>query len=175
MEKINFEHATRLLMEAMNEYGGDHVYEKPAGAGCSYVHGFTIHHVDVLDAEGNSVGYSTPVQVWASEADMVPGCLVGKVYSLANVPLTVMSTKDVNSGAGASLLALKLEKAGVIATTRKASALLSEVQNRQDDGESWGEAIARSLALFVTSAYFRDQDDDVTRLEWEKKADSNEE
>lgn len=114
-----------LFAAALADRGEGYVYQRPAqGDACLYWH--------------NPSSETQPPGVAGQ-----PGCLVGYVLHAAGVPGTTLAA---NEGQDSSTVCDRLRAAGVVTVTYRAKSLLSDAQERQDDGAPWGEAVARALA-----------------------------
>lgn len=126
MLELTLTKAMSLVDEAIAERGEDFVYKKQPGMDCKYVH------------EG---------VVWDDEAETYvddesvsePGCLVGLALHKAGIPLVKMQAAEGSDAAG---LLNSLEQRGYITFTTEAADFLDAVQENQDSGYAWGEALS---------------------------------
>lgn len=120
-EYLTYDRALELLREVVAEVGEDHVYDPPEGEdGCLYVHG-----------DG-------------------PGCIVAHVMVRAGVSLEELRSVELSTpladGTGPYGPGALWARWG----DRDALRLLFLVQEEQDSGRTWGEAVDNGVALFAT-------------------------
>lgn len=144
MIEITYDNALSALNDAIVDMGADFVYEKgtfevedPWGDVqdkplCAYLHN---------DENGNPT---------------VPGCLVG--HALLKLGVSKEFLAKHNAGPTASDVAQYMEAEGIASVTRKARTLFGWAQGRQDDGDSWGEAVKDAVEHV---AAFNWNDDEV--------------
>lgn len=120
---LTLERVNELLDAAVAEKGPGHVYRNPFGGGrtnCFYVHETT---------DG-----------------LRPGCLVGHVFAGAGVPLG--EVMQGGNGTNVREVVDALTAAGVVKAPPEAVAVLTYVQDDQDAGVPWGEAVTRARNEF---------------------------
>jgi hypothetical protein len=123
---IDRDRALDLLNQAITQRGSDYVYERPDdGLTCFY---------------------------WHQEGD-TPGCIVGLALHLAGVERETLRKADTIPPRGASHSGTTIASVvarGVLANdgvtlTPGAVSLLNQVQARQDDNETWGDAVKHGV------------------------------
>jgi len=137
----------REFLKSIAKENAEYVYFRPdwrrgiggewIRTGCSYVHTF--------DAEGNYLRESTSGRAACLQAkDKYPGCIIGKML-IENMGLSPdWFLEDYNRGGTIRGIQEHLEEAG-ITFTYKAMAFMAAVQQLQDDGYSWGNAVNRVI------------------------------
>lgn len=118
MLHLDLDKARELVSLAIAEKGEDYVYvnERGVSGGACY----NVH----TDPDGN----------------LTPGCLVGHALYLGGIPLASMGGLRMTSAAGSLLGDLRDE--GLLSRSPAAVEWLLDVQLAQDDGKTWGEAVA---------------------------------
>lgn len=115
MIHINEETAIKLLHQAIEQRGGDYVYNRPLDSdSCFYVH--------------------------EEDGQKVAGCIVGLALADAGIPLERMEFRIAGVVPAASGLLSTLHDAELLTFTVAAAYLLDNVQTKQDVGFSWQEA-----------------------------------
>lgn len=139
---IDAERAIELLRECVTERGADYVYT-PEDTGIS-----------LADRPGQSC------LNWHRTAD-VPGCIVGLALNKAGV--TGEDFRDAHSdGDGADSATSDLP---MVFATKRASRMLGYVQERQDRGAPWGEAVDALVSSYETRYFDGTSDDDINGIE----------
>lgn len=117
--KVSFEQAKELIERAIAEKGADHVYVDP--------------HGQVSDGS-TSCFYFQP----DPEGNIVPGCIVGHLFSYLGVrPEQVAEYTGVHGA---------LKAGAPIILSPEARRFLALIQRYQDRGAPWGTAYANALA-----------------------------
>lgn len=117
MEQVNARRALELLIDVVDQYGEDYVYEKRP---------LTLEDGEERGNIGIGCRYQYKEQ---------PSCLVGHVLFRAGAPLKNLIEADVN---GVPANKLDLEKFGLDGGARM---VLEAAQAHQDNGENWGLAL----------------------------------
>lgn len=126
MLTLNLEQAQELIASVIETHGEDKVYERSSSlASCLYVH---------KDNDGN----------------LIPGCLVGT----ALIDYGIDASELYNVVADIIDLADALRRRQILGIDGDAVRYLRLAQQRQDDGETWGDANEAALA------YIRGMEDD---------------
>jgi hypothetical protein len=74
-----------------------------------------------------------------------PSCIVGHILHDHGVPLETISIE----GIGAESMLKKLRKSEILNFTGEASHFLNKLQEAQDVGEPWGEALEQAMPLLA--------------------------
>lgn len=123
---IDRDRAIDLLNQAVEQRGNGYRYERPGdGLTCFY---------------------------WHQESN-TPGCIVGLALHLAGAERETLRKADIVPPKGtthsgttiASVVARGVLANDGITLTAKAVSLLNIVQSRQDDNETWGDAVKRGI------------------------------
>lgn len=122
MIHINEETAIKLLHQAIEQRGGDYVYERSGEAACLYVH----------EEDGKKVA----------------GCIVGLALVDAGVPLETMDENPTSVPAASGLLR-QLAVHGLLTYTESAAIIFDNVQTRQDLGVPWQEAYNEGIQNYA--------------------------
>lgn len=121
MERIDARRALELLIDIVDQYGEDTVYEKvPLNVGGTIIY-----------SQGVGCRYQVNGQ---------PSCLVGHVLARAGVSTEALEDMD------ASGLSIINSYAAVGDTD--ARAVLQAAQSAQDTGATWGEALKNAKAMY---------------------------
>lgn len=130
MIELTMERTKALLAEAVAERGADYVYTTPDGQQVTQDSGIQCLYVHHRNAEGEL-------------PEPVPGCIAGYVLHKAGVPLEALQYRE-NEPADRALVQLETDE--VLHPLAGVRRLLVRVQRRQDNGASWGAAVAAALA-----------------------------
>lgn len=118
MIELTLDKTKELLTEAVAEKGAEYVYTNPEGV------------------PGGSDSLANCYYVHGSQ----PGCIVGHVLHKAGVPLETLTEHETRP---AGFVLRSLEDFDLDHNTLR---LLDDVQERQDRGVPWGEAVQQALA-----------------------------
>lgn len=99
----------------------------------------------VLDDEGLDPDEAADAEEVCAylDVDQTPSCIIGQAFALDIVEVGVTPLSEINQDSAAQLFNDALK--GRYAVTRKAARFLSYVQNSQDSGTAWGEAITEAI------------------------------
>jgi len=122
MIDLTYDRAVQLLEQAVEVFGEDHVYSPRDGGTtpwCKYVH------------EGR------------------PDCIVGNVLAAAGVPIWRLEAADSfpNNPTAGELVAQLAAEEFLAPLDERTPYLLDVVQDRQDAGTPWGEAVDDAIAV----------------------------
>ena len=126
MKVLTAKKALSLMAQIVLEHGVGHVYQ----------------HVDTL--QGNGCAY---VQAGEDGKDC-PSCLIGHVFHRFGVPLEFLKYWNF---CGAETMSSKIRNSDSlgIGVTEAAVDVMLTAQESQDNGESWGVALARAVQVFA--------------------------
>lgn len=134
MKELTYEQAVQYLNEAVQLKGEDYIYQ---------------HH-SRLDDEGNEIG---PSCLYAHNGK--PDCIVGHVLAKAGVPIELMEWSQATDESGgiqnpysydqAQSVLYRLHRDGLLYTGKATRKLLALAQSRQDQGSTWGQAVALAV------------------------------
>lgn len=116
--EITAERALELLREVVAEYGEDYVYVNPQG-----------------QRAGDDDDNGDQASCWYVHGDK-PGCIAGHVYHRAGLSLETLKLMENN---GASHPGFRQRVTG------EGPTILSIAQDRQDKGETWGQALRAAV------------------------------
>lgn len=120
MIELSDDKVKSLLREIVDEFGRDYVYKWPHAAdACLYVH-----------------------KVEDGFDETKPGCIVAQVLHRAGVSLEYMEGYE---GRGANILLFALENDAALSVSSQSAWALRNIQQDQDLGVSWGEAVDRIM------------------------------
>lgn len=130
MIELTLERTKELLAEAVAERGEDYVYSTPEGKIPTPDGSVMCYYVHAWDASG-------PLP------EPVAGCIAGYVLHKAGVPLDTLRALERQP---ADRVLGFLERDDVARAEPRVRMLLRTIQQRQDAGQSWGQAVANTLA-----------------------------
>ena len=114
MERIDARRALEMLIDVVDQYGEDTVYEKvPLTQGNQ-----------VIEVGGTGCRYQYQRQ---------PSCIVGHVLHRAGVPMDVLENLDMSGSPAGSIYGTVKDP--------DARTVLDAAQIKQDAGETWGDAL----------------------------------
>lgn len=122
MIELDLAETKELLAAAVAERGEDYVYANPGGTGNEGINCLYVHIVD---------------------GEKTCGCIVAWVLHQAGVPLASLAGRE---GDNATAVMDALSQINVIEVDLDATELLQDVQERQDRGIPWGQAVREALA-----------------------------
>lgn len=121
--------ALRLLAHAVSNRGGAFVYTRPV-----------------------VVGHTTPVCSYLTDDDNA-SCLVGHVLRSFGIPAALI--RACGNSVGITTLASRLRsEVGEFRISSAAIHVLMQAQQTQDEGGSWGDALAQAVLAFLHLAKF---------------------
>ena len=129
MEHIDARRALELLIDVVDQYGEDTVYEKI---------------VDLRAGSDPDSNYSPGC--WY-EYNNEPSCLVAHALHNAGVPLHVLRQLDLGGHAAAELDVLDVGDLSEH-VTEDAARIFNTAQVYQDNGDTWGEALKASRFVY---------------------------
>lgn len=104
---------------------------------------------EAVAARGEDYVYEQPIADWCVYTyDGKPSCIVGHVLDAAGIPLEELERGDAGYW-GAGRLVENLENKGLLETDYGTRQALIGAQWRQDDGDTWGEAVNSVTRLYL--------------------------
>lgn len=125
--------AIEMMKAAVASKPDGYKYEKTSGNPCRYV--------DFSEA------YNPDEHLFEMVSDSErPGCLIGTALILAGIPIDVFLRDEVNEEDSNEVLSHLFTEGYIGRVGGGAARLMYNVQNRQDSGEVWSDALDNSIS-----------------------------